>query len=30
LKKEVDKCIMVCANCHIEIHEELKKKENVL
>lgn len=25
LKKEVDKCIMVCANCHIEIHEELKK-----
>jgi DNA-binding CsgD family transcriptional regulator len=25
LKKEVDKCIMVCANCHIEIHEELRK-----
>jgi DNA invertase Pin-like site-specific DNA recombinase len=22
MKKEVDKCIMVCANCHIEIHEE--------
>lgn len=21
MKKEVDKCIMVCANCHIEIHE---------
>jgi DNA invertase Pin-like site-specific DNA recombinase len=23
LKKEVDKCIMVCANCHLEIHEEI-------
>lgn len=23
IKKEVDKCIMVCANCHIEIHEEI-------
>lgn len=23
LKKEVDKCILVCANCHIEIHEKL-------
>ena len=22
LKEEVDKCILVCANCHIEIHEE--------
>lgn len=27
LKKEVDKCIMVCANCHIEIHEELRKSK---
>jgi DNA-binding CsgD family transcriptional regulator len=24
LKKEVDKCILVCANCHIEIHEHEK------
>lgn len=24
LKKEVDKCILVCANCHLEIHEELR------
>ena len=23
LKKEVDKCICVCSNCHIEIHEEI-------
>ena len=26
LKKEVDKCILVCSNCHQEIHEELSKK----
>jgi DNA-binding CsgD family transcriptional regulator len=26
IKKEVDKCIMVCANCHIEIHEEERNK----
>lgn len=25
LKKEVDKCIMVCANCHIEIHDEIRE-----
>lgn len=24
LKKEADKCMLVCANCHIEIHEELR------
>jgi predicted HNH restriction endonuclease len=23
LKEEVDKCILVCSNCHAEIHEEL-------
>jgi hypothetical protein len=23
LKKEADKCILVCSNCHAEIHEEL-------
>lgn len=26
LKKEVDKCILVCANCHLEIHEEIDNK----
>lgn len=25
LKKEVDKCILVCSNCHIEIHEGIIK-----
>lgn len=24
MKKEVDKCMLVCANCHIEIHEEIR------
>lgn len=24
VKKELDKCILVCSNCHREIHEELK------
>lgn len=23
LKKEVDKCILLCSNCHAEIHQEL-------
>jgi len=27
LKKEVDKCIMICANCHIEIHDEIKENK---
>ena len=31
LKKEVDKCILVCANCHRELHdkEEIEKYKNI-
>lgn len=25
VKKEVDKCLLVCSNCHKEIHESIKK-----
>lgn len=23
LKQEVDKCILLCSNCHAEVHQEL-------
>ena len=26
LKNEVDKCVLVCSNCHIEIHDELNER----
>jgi len=26
MKNEVDKCVLVCANCHGEIHEEIREK----
>ncbi|MEI8364361.1 MAG: hypothetical protein WCF78_02805, partial [archaeon] len=28
LKKEVDKCVLVCENCHREIHQEEIDKIN--
>ena len=30
VKEELDKCIMVCANCHREIHEKDSNKENIV
>jgi hypothetical protein len=27
VKMELDKCILVCSNCHREIHHEIKEKE---
>jgi hypothetical protein len=28
LKVELDKCILVCSNCHREIHENLRKEQS--
>lgn len=30
VKEELDKCIMVCANCHRELHEKDSNKENIV
>ena len=30
LKNEVDKCILVCSNCHAEIHDELEQEKNII
>ncbi len=30
LKKEVDKCILVCKNCHSEIHEQEYLEKRIL
>lgn len=27
LKREVDKCILVCSNCHAEIHENIENNK---
>lgn len=28
MKNELDKCILVCFNCHMEIHEEIEKNKS--
>jgi hypothetical protein len=28
MKIELDKCILVCCNCHMEIHDEIEKEKN--
>jgi len=30
LLREAQKCVLVCANCHADIHNKTKKKLNVL
>ena len=27
VKKELDKCMLVCMNCHMELHDEIEKQK---
>ncbi len=29
MKVELDKCILVCCNCHMEIHEEIERNKKL-
>jgi hypothetical protein len=29
VKKELDKCILVCCNCHMELHDEIEKNKKL-
>ena len=30
LKSEVDKCLLLCSNCHCEVHDEIEKNKQIL
>jgi hypothetical protein len=30
MKKELDKCILVCCNCHMEIHDDIEQNKKLI